>query len=76
MTDFDKAILDPAAVFHVPRNVLDTSDLTTGQKIEILHRWEFDTREMEVADDEGMPCTQEVDMLDEILNCLKQLGTD
>ena len=48
-----------------------------SKKIEILRRWEYDAREMQVADDEGMtaPASQpQTAPLDSILKALRALG--
>ena len=69
MTDIDKALIDPASIFGTPREVLARDELTREQKIEILRRWEYDARELEVAEDENMPGGGP-DILDEILAAL------
>ena len=52
--DYRQALLNPAAVFESPEAVLQQSDLTKEQKIEILRRWEYDASEVAVAEEEGM----------------------
>jgi hypothetical protein len=56
--DFEKAKLDPAAVFKSPQEVFSSQELSREQKIDILRRWEQDARLMEVAEEEGMPGPQ------------------
>src|SRR4029077_20857187 len=56
--DFEKAKLNPAAVFKGPEEVVSSQELVREQKIEILRRWEQDARLMEVADEESMPGPQ------------------
>jgi hypothetical protein len=73
MTDIDKALLDPSAVFQSPEDVLGQAELSREQKIDILRRWEYDARELAVADEEGMPVSQ-ADLLDRILQALHTLG--
>jgi hypothetical protein len=51
----DQALLDPASVYAAPEDVLADAALTKQQKIEILQRWEYDSREDAVAVEEGMP---------------------
>jgi hypothetical protein len=51
---YDKALLDPAAVFATPEELLQAQDLTRENKIEILRRWEYDSSEVAVAEEEGM----------------------
>ena len=56
--DFEKAKLNPAAGFNSPQEVASSQELSRGQKIEILQRWEQDAMAMEVAEEEGMPGPQ------------------
>jgi hypothetical protein len=56
--DFEKAKLNPAAVFKSPQEVFSSQELSLEQKIEILRRWEQDARLMEVAAEESMPGPQ------------------
>jgi len=56
--DFEKAKLNPAAVFKSPQEVVSSQELSREQKIEILRRWEQDARLMEVAEEESMPGPQ------------------
>jgi len=56
--DFEKAKLNPAAVFKSPQEVVSSQELSRQQKIEILQRWEQDATLMEVAEEEGMPGPQ------------------
>ncbi len=52
--DFEKAKLNPAAVFKTPREIVSSQELSREQKIEILRQWEQDARLMEVAEEESM----------------------
>ena len=52
--DYDEALLNPAAVFKRPNDVLDTDSLTTTQKLEVLKRWETDALLLSVATEENM----------------------
>ena len=52
--DYQKARLNPEAVFRTPEEVLRYEAFTKEQKIEILRRWEYDASEIEVAVEEGM----------------------
>ena len=54
MVDVEKALVDPALVFKTPEEVLADSELSREQKIKILRRWEYDVRELQVAEEEGM----------------------
>ena len=73
MIDFEKALIDPSSVFKTPEEVLQEKDLSREQKIEILRRWEFDVRELQVAEEENMAGPQPV-TLDVVLNALRALG--
>ncbi len=72
MIDIDKALLNPASVFETPDDVLEAEELSREQKIDILRRWEYDARELQVADEENMIGTN-ADMLGQIMRALLQL---
>lgn len=75
--DLDKALVDARAVFKRPEDVVTARDLTREQKIEILRRWEYDARAIQVAEEEGMtapPSVPQSAHLDLILNALRTLG--
>ena len=71
--DIDRAILNPAGVFKVPSEVLESSDLTKVQKIKILRQWEYDARELEVAEEESMIGSNS-HLLDQVQKALMELG--
>ncbi|HXV79648.1 MAG TPA: hypothetical protein VEG60_07190 [Candidatus Binatia bacterium] len=73
MIDVEKALVDPGSVFQTPEEVVANNELSREQKIKILHRWEFDVRELQVAAEEGMGGPQPV-TLDAVLRALKSLG--
>jgi hypothetical protein len=52
--DYDQALLNPAAIFKQPKDVLDTDSLTVPQKLEVLKRWETDALLLSVATEENM----------------------
>jgi hypothetical protein len=75
MIDVKNALNNPAAVFERPQDVVGADDLSREQKIEVLRRWEYDAREMQVADEEGMaPADPQPSILDAILKALRSLG--
>jgi hypothetical protein len=75
MKNVEKAILNPAAAFKKPQEVLDSHELSREQKIEILRRWEYDLRELQVAEEESMtPAEPETVTLDIVLKALNTLG--
>ena len=74
MKDIEKSILNPAATFKKPQEVLDSHDLSREQKVEVLRRWEYDLRELQVAEEEGMtPPKLESVTLDMVLKALTLL---
>ena len=52
--DYDKALLNPAAIFKQPKDILDTDSMTVPQKLEVLKRWETDALLLSVATEENM----------------------
>ena len=52
--DIEKAMFDPTSVFACPDDVFCEKSLTREQKIKILRSWEYDARELEVAEEENM----------------------
>jgi hypothetical protein len=72
MIDVEKALVDPGLVFKSPAELLANQDLSRQQKIEILRRWEYDVRELQVAEEEGMEGPQPV-TLDVVLRALRAL---
>jgi len=53
--------------------VLESSDLTKLQKIKILRQWEYDARELEVAEEESMIGSNS-HLLDQVQKALMELG--
>jgi hypothetical protein len=75
MKDIEKALFNPAMVFKTPQEVVDSGDLSRKQKIEILRRWEYDVRELQVADEESMTAPKpEAVTLDIVLKALHAVG--
>ena len=70
--DIEKALLNPETVFSDPKAILDQKDLSREQKIGILRRWEYDARDLEVAEEENM-AGGPPSLLGEILNALRRL---
>ena len=73
--NIEKALLDPASSFSTPADVCKELTLTQEQKIQILRRWEYDARELEVAEEENMSGGGP-DVLDEVLAALHQLNAE
>jgi hypothetical protein len=53
--DLEKAMLDPAAVFHSPHEVVHAHGLSPEDKKSILLRWQEDAEALMRATEEGMP---------------------
>ena len=73
--NIEKAMLNPGSVFARPADVLDEQSLTRDQKIMILRRWEYDARDLAVAEEENMSGGPP-DLLDEIIRVLHRLDAD
>ncbi len=54
MVAISRAMINPAAVFQDPEEVVDHPRLTREQQIEILRRCAYDACAMEVAEEENM----------------------
>ncbi len=73
--DIEKAMFDPGSVFDHPVDVFDEQSLTREQKIRLLKRWEYDARELSVAEEENMTGGPP-NMLGEILQVLQRLDVE
>lgn len=73
LPDLERALINPAAVFAGPEEVLDHPRLMSGCKREILRRWAWDEYLKEVAAAEGMS-EGEPSRLDEVKAALLRLG--
>lgn len=71
--NYEKALQSPTSVFLKPEHVLTQKELSRDQKINILRRWEYDARELEVAEEENMGGGPP-DMLQHVRNALNQLN--
>ena len=69
-----QALIDPASVYSNPMAVVNDGSLANARKIEILKHWEYDAREMEVAEEEGLPARSPQCLLDAVITALHQLG--
>ena len=75
LQDYERALLDPIAVYARPVQVLNDDALDREQKLNILRRWELDSRELQVAEEEGMT-NGEPDLLTEVLQAIGALDPD
>jgi hypothetical protein len=73
MIDIKKALADPGLVFKIPENVLQNSELSREQKIDILRQWELDARRLQVTDEESTT-DGEPAQLGAVLEALRALG--
>lgn len=73
--NLEKALADPASAFAEPRDVLADQDLSRDAKLQLLHQWERDARELAVAEEEGMTGGEE-SMLARVRQALLQLGVE
>jgi hypothetical protein len=73
--NIEQAKLDPAHFFKSPMEVIKNKDLTREEMIDILRSWEYDERELAVAEEENMPVrgSEERNQLDKILKALLRL---
>ncbi len=76
MIDLKKAMLDPTMVFKDPKDVVANVELTRDQKIEILHRWEYDAHQLEVAEEEAGMAVRRPEMFDLVVQALHALGVE
>ena len=70
-----KAMIDPAAIYEAPEDVLEDENLDDAERIEILRRWNYDACELSVAEDEGMTGPGD-GLLQRILLALDRLGVE
>ena len=73
--DIERAMLNPGSQFSCPDDILCEHVLTREQKIKVLRRWEYDARELEVAEEENMGGGPP-SVLDEILKALHDLDSE
>lgn len=73
--DIEKAMFDPAGVFTCPDDVFGEPSLTREQKVKILRRWEYDARELAVAEEENM-AGGPPNLLSDILQVLHRLNAE
>ena len=74
--DVKKTMLDPMMVFKEPKEVVTNHELTRDQKIEILRRWEYDARQLEVAEEEAGMAVLRPEMFDLVVQALHTLGVE
>jgi hypothetical protein len=75
MRFLDKALDNPAATFASPAEVVKSGRLSREEKIQVLRRWEYEARLLEVAQDENM-MSGTPSVLSDILKALMELDAD
>ncbi|WP_020677906.1 hypothetical protein [Geopsychrobacter electrodiphilus] len=73
--DFERAKNNPGSQFSRPLDLLTENALTREQKIAILRRWEYDARELAVAEEENMGGGPP-SVLPEVLEALHRLNAE
>ncbi len=76
MIDVNKAMLAPTMVFKDPKDVVANVELSRDQKIEILRRWEYDARQLEVAEEEAGMAVRRPEMFDHVVQALHALDVE
>lgn len=74
--DMQLALQDPQQIFSSPEEVRDHAALGDADKIQILQHWAYDVRDVEVAEEEGMPAFDQEGLLKRIMNALSELGAE
>jgi len=75
LPDLDRALVNPAAIFRSPEEVVRHPLMTLGCKREILWRWAWDEYLLDLALADGMP-EGEPSRLAEVKMALRLLGED
>lgn len=78
MTNLELAKHNPEKVYKHPHDVLVDKSINRKDKIDILRRWEYDEREISVAEEENMQGSNgsHIIVLEEISQALLDLGVD
>jgi hypothetical protein len=69
---FEQALVNPASVFAKPNEVVFSPAFSRKQKIDMLRRWEYDARMLQLANQES-EIDESEELLTEILESLHQL---
>jgi hypothetical protein len=72
MTEYERTLHDPRAVFAEPKEVLSHRDLTTEQKRAILESWRQDAVRLSASEGENMAGGEET-MLQRVCDALREL---
>lgn len=80
--NFEQALKNPASAFETPGAIIQDRSLSATQKYQLLKLWEYDARELEVAEEENMAggppsrLREVVQALHEISSALEQHELD
>ncbi len=72
MTEFEKALQNPQDSYTEPKNVITDKKLTKEQKLQILKQWEYDARELMVAEEENMQ-GEAANILQQVLHAIHEI---
>jgi hypothetical protein len=72
MSEYERALHDPCAVFGEPKAVLADRDLTAEQKHAILESWRQDAQRLSASEGENMAGGEEA-MLQRVCDALREL---
>lgn len=70
--DFKTLRTDPSAHFTSPGDIVERTDLTKNQKLDLLQAWEFDEKRLQEAAAENM-AGGESDCLNAVQKAIRQL---
>lgn len=70
--DLNGALIDPISVFHTLENLM-AADMPKSIKIELLKRWAYYAKELEIASDDGMIAVNNGDRLQDIERAIEGL---
>lgn len=75
MSHFKKALADPTSFYKEPKDVLADEGLTKEEKLQVLKQWEYDARELMVAEEENMRSSETSSsfMLNRVLTAIHEL---
>ena len=73
--NLQQALDDPSSCFANPADVVRSDEITQSEKIQILRRWEYDARLLEVAQEENM-MGGTASRLADVLDALHSLGAE
>jgi hypothetical protein len=73
--NLQQALDNPSSCFESPADVVRSTEIALADKIQILRRWEYDARLLEVAQEENM-MGGTASRLEEVLDALHALGVE